>query len=321
MTYIEAIREGFRLVNRNWQLVLIQIGMAILNFAGFFVIVGIPLAIAFIIFGIDFTVRDVRGLFNIVREPSEIISKYFGLLIIVIVSFLLYIIVAALLGIYVFGGSAGIIGKSIRDRTLKFSMHTFFTEAKRLFLHLLGFTAGVGIILIVVAFVLGVFGGGIAALVAFAKSQASTIALFFGTFLSLILIVMALSLILGILSIALYGIATLTLKDTGPVRSLKEATNYLFKHPNAFWLYCLLFVGYVLVSFFLIVFSYPFRLIPVIGTLLSFPYQLISYVFQTYLGLSIIAIIFTFYYSTEISREHIDESSVPQARLQEEDTT
>lgn len=50
MTYIEAVKDGFRLVHRNWQLVLVQLGMVIVSSIGFFVIVGIPLAIAFIIF-------------------------------------------------------------------------------------------------------------------------------------------------------------------------------------------------------------------------------------------------------------------------------
>jgi len=120
------------------------------------------------------------------------------------------------------------------------------------------------------------------------------------------LIIFAVILILGILSITLYGIASLAFSGTGPMSSIKAAMQYLFSHPNAFWLYALLFVAYLLVSFLLILFSYPFTLIPIIGTILSFPYQLISYAFETYLGLMIIATILTYYYSTEISAKPVE---------------
>ena len=321
MTYIEAVKDGFRLVHRNWQLVLVQFGMVIVSSIGFFVIVGIPLAIAFIIFGVDLTgLTDVKDIFRTIKEPSDVISKYLGLILIVIASLLLYIIMVAMLGIYVFGGSIGVIGKSLMERSLKFSMHTFFVEAKRLFLRLLGFTCIIGIIVIAVAFVLGVLGGGVATLVSFAQSQDSTLALFLGTFFSLILIIISIIIILGILSVTLYGIASFSLKDTGALKSLWEAIHYLARHPAAFWLYTILFAGYIFASFLLILLSYSFILIPVIGTILSFPYQLISYAFQTYLGLAVIAAILSYYYSTENSSEPIIESSISQQPAEEEST-
>ena len=118
MTFVEAIKEGFRLVNRNWQLVLIQIGMVFISAIGAFIIVGLPLAIAFIIFGIDLTgLTDVRDLMATLRGPSEILSRYLGLVLIILTSILLYVLLVALLGIYIFGGSIGIIGRSLSSRT------------------------------------------------------------------------------------------------------------------------------------------------------------------------------------------------------------
>jgi hypothetical protein len=319
MTYIEAIKDGFRVIHRNWQLVLVQLGMVIISCIGFFIIVGIPLAIAFIIFGIDLTgFTAIEDIPSVLKEPSEIISRYFGLVLIVIVSLLIYILIAATFGIYIFGGSVGVIGKALRDRSLKFSMHTFFHEAKRLFLQILGFTAVVGLILIAATFLLGILGGSIAALVSLARGEDSTLALFLGIFFSLILIIIALTLILGILSITLYGVAALFFKGTGSVKSLREAIHYLIRHPNAFWLYTFLFVGYIAISFFMVLLSYSLKLIPVVGVILSFPYQLLSYAVQTYIGLVVIAIIFTYYYSTEILSEPIVENSTPQAIIQEE---
>lgn len=325
MTFVDAVKDGFRVVNRNWQLILIQLAMVFISTIGFFIMVGIPLAIAFIIFGIDLTeLADMKNIFRILDEPSDLISKYLGLILIVIASFLLYIILVALLGIYVLGGSVGIIVRSLKDKALGFNLRAFFEEAKRLFSRLLGFTSVIGIILIIAAFLLGILGGGIAALVTFAQSQDSTLALFFGIFFSLILIVMALVLILGILSLTLYGIASLSFKDTGPLRSMKEAVQYLIRYPNAFWLYSALFVGYLIASFLLILLGYPFTLIPIIGTILSFPYHLISSAFETYLGLVIVATVLSYYYSTEIQikpAEPVIEDTVTQTPEEEDNPT
>jgi hypothetical protein len=350
MTYIEAIKDGFGLVHRNWQLVLIQIGMVLVSSIGFFIVVGIPLAVAFIIFGLDLTgLTNVTDILRILKEPYDLVSRYLGLFLLVIASFLLYIIMVAMLGIYVFGGSIGVIGKAIKDRPLKFSMRTFFDEAKRLFLRVLGFTSIIGIIIIAAAFVLGVLGGGIAVLVSFARSQDSTLALFFGTFFSLIFFVIAIIfslamllgikhpnlllysllslflsflfalfsqsffnlvsiiivLVFGITSalVTIFGIAALTFKGLWPLKTLREAVNHLVGHPDAVRLSAFLFIVYWLVSFLVLLLSYSLTLIPVTGTILSFPYQLISYIFQTYLGLVVIAAVFSYYYSTEIPSE------------------
>jgi hypothetical protein len=315
MSYVEAIKEGFRLIHRIWQLVLIQLGAVFLSGIGFFIFVGVPLAIAFIIFSIDLTGITGKEIFQLLKEPSELISKYFGLVLMVITGLLVYILTVVIFGIYIFGGSVGVIGKALGDKNLKFSMHTFFSEARRLFLPMLGFTTIVGIILIVAAFFLGILGGGVVAFISYVKSQDSMLALFLSLFFSMILIVILFFLFLGILSITIYGTAVLSVKGLGPLKSLKDAFNYVMRHSGAFWLYAILFGGYALVSFSLIFLGYPFRLIPVIGALISFPYQLISYIFQTYIGLVIIATLFTYYYSTEIHREPVIETSTPQTPL------
>jgi hypothetical protein len=74
------------------------------------------------------------------------------------------------------------------------------------------------------------------------------------------------------------------------------------KRQHAFWLYTLLFLGYIVVSFFAMLISYPFHLIPIIGTIISFPLQLISYMVQGYLGLVVLAVVFTYYYELEIKK-------------------
>src|SRR3990170_6729759 len=142
MGYSEVIKEGFKVVHRIWQLLLVQLGMVILSGIGFFVFVGIPLAVAFVIFSIDLTgIAQIEDIFRLFKGSSDILSKYFGLVLIVVGGFLTYIILVALFSIYVFAGSVGVIGKALIDKALKFSMPVFFSEAKRLFVPILGFTS------------------------------------------------------------------------------------------------------------------------------------------------------------------------------------
>jgi hypothetical protein len=301
MTYSRAIKNGFRLINSRWQLVAVQAGMMLLNCIGFFILVGIPLGIAFVIFGLDLTgLTQMKDVFALFRNPAELLSKYFGLVLIVLTSFLLYIVTVTTIGLYVFGGSVGFIGRCIIDPSQKFSMRAFFAEAKKLFFPLMWFTFFVGLVFIGIAFVLGLFGGGIAAIVSTAKSQDSTLALFLGIFFSLVLALIGLSLILGTIAATVNGIAVLFFKKEKSIAAFKTAVKFLWKHPSAFWLYVVLFLGYVLASFMVMLVVYPFNLIPIIGTIISFPFQILSYVAQGYLGLVIFAVVFNYYYEAEI---------------------
>jgi hypothetical protein len=301
MTYSQAIKSGFRLINSRWQLIAVQAAMILLNCIGFFILVGIPLGIAFVIFGLDLTgLSELKDVFAVLHHPAELFSKYFGLIVIVVTSFLLYVVMATTFGLYIFSGSVGFIGRCVVDPSQKFTMRAFFAEAKRLFFPLMWFTLFVGLVFIAIAFVLGLFGGGIAATVSAAKSQDSTLALFLGIFFSLVLTLVGLSLILGTLASTVYGIAALCFGKKGAIASFRTAARFLWKQQSGFWLYVVLFLGYILVSFVVMLVVYPFNLIPIIGTIISFPFQILSYVVQAYLGLVIFAVIFNYYYEAEI---------------------
>lgn len=313
MTYSDAIKNGFRLVNKNWQLVLIQFGMMLVNCIGFFVFVGIPLAVAFVIFGLDLTeMTELKNLLGTMKDATEIITKYLGLIIVLVVSFVVYLLVAASVGLYVFGGSAGIIGRAVRDSSDRFNMNTFFSEGRRLFWPLAGFTAIIGIIFLGVAFVIGVFAGGIGVIISIAKGYETTLAVVLGIFLSLLLFCVGLALIISSIALALYGTAAIVLKGTGPWQATRDTIKYLYRSPAALWLYCIAFGGYILATFLLVLLGAPFSLIPIIGAIIAIPYQIFSYAVQSYLGLVIVAVIFIYYFSTEVKpSETPDEGTEP----------
>jgi hypothetical protein len=301
MTYTEAIKSGFRLINRNWQLIAVQAGMMIANCVGFFVIVGVPLGIAFVVFGLDLTgLAETRDVLGLLKHPSVLISKYTGLVLIVVTSFILYLLIVSAAGLFVFAGSIGCIGRSVLDPFRKFSMKLFFEEAKRTFFPLVWFFLFMGLIFLAIAFSLGMLGGGVAAIVQGAKSQDSTLALFLGIFFSLVLTLIGLIVILGAIAVTAYGIAVLFFKTEGAIRSFRDAVAFLWARQSAFWLYVVLFCFYVAASFVLMLFTYPFKLIPFVGTIVSFPLQLVSIVAQSYIGLAIVGTVFTYYYEAEL---------------------
>jgi hypothetical protein len=386
-TYADKIRNTFNLVHKNWQLVLVQLATMIISHIGFFVFIGIPLAVAFVIFGLDLTeLTRLKDIIGTMREPSEIISRYFGIFIVLLVSFVVYLLVITTVGIYVLGGSAGLIGRGIKDDSFRFKLNTFFSEAKRLFFPLVGFTTIIGIIFIGVAFILGLFSRGIAAIISIAKAQEATLALFIDIFFSLLLFCAWLVFIICTSAITLYGVAAIVFKNIGGPKSfkdamsvwcqyrvvfiivhllpalafifillsllfpyynvilmailvailvfllclvfvfhifllikmgaakpLKDAVRYLYNRPDALLLCIIIVIGWFLISPLFLILGAPLLfisvVIPIGGTI---TYQIFSYTVQSYLGLVIVAVIFIYYFSTEVKpSETPDEGTEP----------
>jgi hypothetical protein len=276
MTYSEAIKGGFRLIHSKWQLIAVQAGMMLFNCVSFFVMVGIPLGIAFIIF---------------------------GLVLIVLICFLVYITLATIVWLYVFSGSIGTIGRSLIETSQKFSLRSFHAEARKLFSPLMWYSLVVGLVFLGITFVLGLLGGGVAVAVSSAKSYDSTLALFLGIFFSLVLALIGLSIIVLALAATVYGTAVLFFKREGPLRSFNAAIRFLWDKPNSFWLYIVLLFGYVAASFLVMLVVYPFNLVPIIGPIIAFPFQILSYVVRGYLGLVLIAVVFIYYFNGEAKKE------------------
>ena len=299
MNYTEAIKNGFRTVNKNWQLVLIHVCAMGASFMSFFIVVGVPLAVAFIIFGLDLTeLSRIQDALRTFKEPTEILSKYFALVVLVLASLLLYILVVLVIGIFLLGGSMGVIGQWLKGAQDRFRMKVFMDEGKHRFFPLTGFTTLVGLLFVAVAFILGLFGGAIAAIVSVAREQEATLALFLGIFFSMILFVVGMVLIFITLSITIYGAAILILRGMGPLQSLKESVRYLYRSHEGLYFYCMIFCGYVSISFFILLLGYPMASLPLIGPLIALVYHLFLYIMQGYLGLVMIAAVFWFYQHT-----------------------
>lgn len=315
--FISAIKEGINTVHRNWHLVIIQFVSLLLSCIAFFVVVGIPIAFAFIMLGLDLTeILRFNDFLSAFKGSADLLSKYLGMAIIVILSLFLYLAFIIILWIFTISGTIGTLKNSILTSDYRFSLKSFFIEGKRFFFPVFFFSVTVGIIFIILAFMLGLLGSAASTITEIAKTQEATLALFLGVFFSLIIISAGLFLIIVTLSTAVYGIAYLAFNiSRQPFETLKETIRYLYSTPSSISFYAILFLGYIATGFLIILIGSPFTLIPIIGPILSLPYQVVTYIIQGYVNLIMLSSVFHYYYRTGysvMSPESIADSDTSQ---------
>lgn len=299
MTHIAAIKSGIYTINKNWHLLVVQLASLLLSGLSFFIIVGIPIAIAFILFGLDLTeILRLKDLVSVFRGSAELLNKYFAMALIILFSLLIYLSFVLVVWIYALGGTIAILAKSILKEIDKFSLKVFFSEGRRLFVSLTMFTSVIGFLFVAIAFFLGLLVGGASSVIDIAKSYDAVLGLFISFFCSLLLMSAGIALILPTLSIAAFGVAHLAFYKSRFSTAIKEAAKYLYARPSAIGFYTVLLLGYMAIGFVVILMGVPLTFVPFIGPLLALPYQLITYVIQGYLSLVMLASIFHYYKDT-----------------------
>lgn len=314
MSFFQAVREGVRTVHCNWQLILVQLAFMVLSFISFFMIVGVPIAIAFIIFGLDLTeMLRVKDVMTVFRDSAELLGKYFGIAFLIIMSAVFYVGFILISWVFTLAATMGLFAKTIRDGSSRFTLSAFFSEGRRYFGAAFVFSVLITLLFVVLAAVLGAIGSGVAVVIDFAKEREATLALFMGVFFSLLLLSVGLFLIVTALSFTVYGLASLSLNRRSSWTTMKETAQYLFAKPESIGFYGLLLGAYIVAGFVIVMVSAPFSLIPVVGALLVLPFQLATYVAQGYLGLIMLASAFVYYHGTGYepppSAEPIEETS------------
>jgi len=296
VTQIAAIRAGINTVNKNWQLLFVQFIAFVLSGLSFFIIVGLPIAIAFIMFGLDLTeILRLKDLISVFRGSAELLNKYFAMALIILFSLLIYLSVILVAWVFALGGTIGVLTKSIHNEITRFSLKTFFSEGKRLFLPLAMFSTIIAIMFLFIAFFLGILVGAASTIIDIAKSYEATFGLFISFFCSLVLTSAGIALILMTLAAATYGVAHLVFDQSRPVTAIKETLRYLYSKPAAIGFYTVVLLGYMGMGFIVILIGAPLTFVPVIGPLISLPYQLFTYMFQGYLSLVMLASVFHYY--------------------------
>ncbi len=310
MSYIAHLKEGIRTVNRNWQLVFIQMATMFFSFAAFFLIVGIPIGIAFIIFGLDFTeILRLRNLESLFIGSAELMNKYFAMALVLFLSIIIYVLSVSVVWIFAIAGVAGVLKNSIIDRDSRFYFRSFFKEGRDNFSPIMGFSIIVALLFLCVAFVFGLCGGVASNIIDSAKTQEETLALFLSIFFILLLLSFGLTVIFVTLSLTFYGIAQVVFLKLGAIKSLLATMRFLTRHPTAVVFYILVTALYLLAGFVMLLISSPFTLIPIIGTILAFPLQIVNYLLQSYMSLIMIASMFHLFYGLQSQPAHSIEET------------
>jgi hypothetical protein len=308
MGYIGYIGRGFGLIHENWQLILVHVVMMVILVVGLFIIIGIPVAAAVFVIGVDIAeLERLEAIIDTTDDPMELISRYLGIIIVIVISFLVYITLGFLLWVYVIGGSAGIIGKSIKESQGGFSMEVFFKEANRLFLPMTGYTTVIGLALIGAVMLLGILGAAAAVLVGEIATESAI-----GTFIKVLSVLVfgtgGFILMFGLMVAFALGTGALAIDGRGPMDSMDVGFRHLWEHPGSLWLVGILFLGYIGIQFPLVLIGAVAELIG--GAILSLPVQLAMNIFQSYLSLVLLAVVLVYYYSTsEGSTQAVDISA------------
>ncbi len=156
MNYLSVIKEAMVVTNKNWQLILMQFIFMILSFVSLLTIVGIPLAIAFVIFGIDLTeILRQQDLISVFHIGADMLKNSLPIVLFVILGFVLYVDSVISMWIFAYAGTIGSLAKTIINGQ-KFSLRFFWTEAKRLFFPLFIFTNVIGFAFALLAMVMGI---------------------------------------------------------------------------------------------------------------------------------------------------------------------
>ncbi len=310
MTFTDSVKEGFDVINRRWQLVLIRVVASIVNLAAFFVIVGIPLFIAIMVAGVEFATASAGEFLSSLKDAFA--RGYIWIAALVLASILLYALFAAFVWMYVVAGSMGMIARTLENRKEPFKLKIFYLEARRHFKQLANFYFLLGAFVLGAFIVLGVAVGGAVYLSDSLKAVNAFLGILLEFFLNLFIALGGLLTIYGSLTVGAYG-AGIVIMDSEPAwPSIKKSLGFLASHPWGFWGYSFLLTAYGVASFLLFVIGYPFRIIPIIGMIVILPYQLASYALERYLGLSLVGSAFSYYLRN--TRIHIPEEGPAQAQ-------
>lgn len=302
MTYTKYIREGVRLIHKNWKLIVVQFMMSVVNCIGFFVIVGIPIFVAISALSLDITdLTKLREFLRTIDDPVELIRRYLGIGLAILTAIFIYMLFVFSVWIYVFGGSAGIIGRSLKAPLSEFKLSEFMKEGRRLFFPLLGYTAIVGALFIVGLFTLGIIAGSITAILTFFKFYGSEVGYFLRVFFAVLTIVLGLILTFGALTITLQGSVLIVLNSLMPMQSLKASYRYFKEQPASLGFYAILLLGFILINLLFFLLGLSFKFIPHIGIVIAVPYQIFLSVLQGYLNLVVLSAVFVSYFSTSLN--------------------
>ena len=315
MTHTERIRHGFALANRNWQLVVIQVGFVLINILGLLAFVGLPMIVLAVALGVDAKRSGDITQFLDAASYGAALSEYLGAVLVVLLCIFVYVTFALVLWLLVTGGIVGSIAHVSRDKAARFSMGVFWSEAKKLFAPLAWYYSIISVVIIALFAVLG------AAFVAGALGYAavglesSRLGIFFTVMGVLLLGSCGLFFSLCLYILSIQGLAPMAVDGLGAMDSIRAAWGFLEKDRQSLYLMFIVVGGYVLAQILLTLVGGVLQIIPLLGFLIYLPYSIAANIFGIYLYLALLAAVISHYAdsTTAAARMHYSKEAGPSA--------
>lgn len=297
MLQVDSIREGFRHAHKNWQLIVLQLLLSIVLFIGLIVVVVAFILAAIVVLGLNIEKIDALGdMLGNVKDPMDLLADYAGLAIGLVTSFLLYSIFAISVWTFTLGGSAGVLGLSIMNSASRLGPRDFLREGKRLFWPVAGITGLIGLIFIVALGVMGLLAGGGATLWEMFFSSNTRLAIFLTVLFSLMAFTAMLIVVVYLFALAAWSVASLVIDGTGIAASIRNAERFIRNRPESMGLLLISIFVLGFVQFTLMSIWYTANLLPVVGLIMTLPFQIIAYAVQGYVNMALMAAVLAYYY-------------------------
>ncbi|MFN3739385.1 MAG: hypothetical protein ACK4TF_01770 [Thermodesulfovibrionales bacterium] len=286
MRYRDALKQGIDRINKNYQLLFVQIGALIITFFLFILVVGVPLIIVFTKTGIEFPENGFKGLTELIFKEGGL-SAYLSIVITVILSLSLYIIIASTIFIYAIAGTSGVIMYSISGRE-NYSWRLFTGLGRKLFKRFLLLSILGLLMLIMISFLAGLFSG----LTKVGTSiSGGLLRDFLRNFLNLLSILISLGAVIFFMAIFTYAAGFMILKEEKTLAALKDSFDFVIGRPDALVFYSLLSIGAIILT---ISFGFLGTFFKSLSGLAL--YQLILSIIQIYINLSVLSSAFVYLY-------------------------
>ncbi len=260
---IETIKDGFRLANRNLQLIVVRIIVTLINLASLAVFLGLPVLVAIAFLGFDLAqAKDLLP--SIIDNPFEIVSRYLGLVFLLVAALISYLIFSSMLLLYSFSGVIGVLRSSAVNTQFTFSVSSFFQEAGRNFFRLFRLLSLV--LLIILAFItFTLIAGGV--FVAVMKSVSGTetnIEVFFSSFMTIFITIISIAVILVSIIFAVFSMVISVVTMEGARASMSKAYSFIKDKPQSLLFCTILFLGIITANALFFSLQIPIQFMPFI---------------------------------------------------------
>ena len=282
MSLSEILKEGFRITNRNWPLVLIHLGGLFLLLFVLFFSFFLPLLISG-----SFTLLSDFDWEDFLEDPF--LFQGAPLLLLLIVPFL-FLGLTLLNGFYIFvaGGVKGVYKEDLlQENSQSFTFSRFIQNGKVYFWRIAGLWALLGLIIFPLLILFGIFGGVVVWMMKIGDVEYYS------------LIFMGILIIFSTLLFTLYfsySNILLVMEDEGAGGAMRRGLQFLKDHFGpAAGLYLVLVLIHFGISALFTGIQFPFNFIPVVGTLVSLFLLPIQTLLSIYLSLFFTAAMMVFY--------------------------